>query len=123
MKIRIKGNSIRYRLTKSDIKNLEREGHLDEKTVFPNGAIFFYCLHHHNAIDEMEADFSDNCITIYIPDHILAQWTGTNIVGFEHSMELQNGEKLNLLIEKDFACIDHTTEDQSDMYVNPNVVC
>ena len=28
-----------------------------------------------------------------------------------------------LLIEKDFVCLDHTLEDQSDNYANPNKVC
>lgn len=31
--------------------------------------------------------------------------------------------KVNLLIEKDFVCIDNTTEDQSDNYPNPSLNC
>jgi len=27
------------------------------------------------------------------------------------------------LLEKDFVCLDHTTEDQSDNYENPNTTC
>jgi len=27
------------------------------------------------------------------------------------------------LVEKDFQCLDHTLEDQSDMYHNPNKTC
>ena len=33
------------------------------------------------------------------------------------------GKDLFLLIEKDFVCLDHTFEDQSDNYPNPNKLC
>jgi hypothetical protein len=123
MKIRIKGNSIRYRVNKTDIDNFLREGHLEDRTVFPNGTTFFYCLQQRSGIENMQADYSDHCVTIYVPDAQAAQWTGTEIVGFGHTVELENGNRLFLLIEKDFACLEHTTEDQSDNYPNPNKVC
>jgi hypothetical protein len=35
-------------------------------------------------------------------------------------MELEGTEeKLHLLVEKDFTCLDNVTEDQSDNYPNP----
>jgi hypothetical protein len=39
MKIRIKGNSLRYRLTKSDVAQLAEEGHLQEEVDFEPAAI------------------------------------------------------------------------------------
>jgi hypothetical protein len=36
---------------------------------------------------------------------------------------LEDGTLLTLLIEKDFACLDHVDEDQSDNYPNPNKTC
>ena len=44
MKIRIKGNSIRYRLSKTDISNFEKDGFIEEKTVFVNGNALIYRL-------------------------------------------------------------------------------
>lgn len=123
MKIRIKGNSIRFRLTRTDMTNFEKEGFLEERTEFPNGTIFYYVLQHTTETEAMNADYSDNTITIQVPDHIAAQWTGTEIVGFSHEITLPTGRILGLLIEKDFACLDHSKEDQSDMYVNPNREC
>jgi hypothetical protein len=38
-------------------------------------------------------------------------------------MPLGNGQSLKLLLEKDFVCLDHTDEDQSDNYPNPNKTC
>lgn len=120
MKIRIKGNSIRFRLTRTDIANFEKEGFLEERTEFPNGSVFYYVLQQSAETGVIKADYSDNTIVMQVPDHMAAQWTGTDIVGFDHELVLQNGRMLSLLIEKDFECLDHREEDQSDMYVNPN---
>jgi hypothetical protein len=123
MKIRIKGNSIRFRLTKKDVTRFATEGWVEEKTVFPGGINFRYVLSREDGITEMNTRFSHNCISILVPASIAEEWTSTEIVGFDNNVELENGDKLFLLIEKDFACLDHTTEDQSDMYPNPNKTC
>ena len=99
------------------------EGSVEERTEFPGGKDFPYVLKKEEGITEMDTLFSDNCISILVPGRIAEQWTKTDVVGFDNHLDLENGEKLFLLIEKDFACIDHTTEDQSDMYPNPNKTC
>ncbi|MFT6938435.1 MAG: hypothetical protein ACJA1N_002742, partial [Saprospiraceae bacterium] len=43
MKIRIKGNSIRYRLTKTEVEVFSREGYYSEETTF-NGNTLVYAL-------------------------------------------------------------------------------
>lgn len=123
MKIRIKGNSIRYRLTKSEIENFGRLGWLEEKTEFMEDPPFRYRLERKTGIDNMDASFSGNRICIYIPEKIAKEWTTTEIVGFDHKLKLGKDKELFLLIEKDFVCLDHTFEDQSDNYENPNKAC
>jgi hypothetical protein len=123
MKIRIKGNSIRYRLTKTEIDNFGKNGWLEERTEFPNGPSFQYRLERKAGIETLEADFSDNRICVYVPGTIAAEWTTTNIVGYDYKVNIGEGKELFLLIEKDFVCLDHTFEDQSDNYPNPNNPC
>ena len=41
MKIRIKGNSLRYRLTKTDVERFSSDGYLQEQTVFGNGMLTY----------------------------------------------------------------------------------
>lgn len=123
MKIRIKGNSIRYRLTKTEIDNFGKLGFLEEKTEFLNGPAFYYRLEKKDDIENMEASFSGNRICIFIPGPIAKEWTTTDVVGFDHEMKIGEGKELFLLVEKDFVCIDHTFEDQSDNFPNPNKVC
>jgi len=123
MKIRIKGNSIRYRLTKTEIDNFEKDGWLEEKTEFKNGPSFYYRLERKPGIENMEASFSGNKICIFVPEKIASDWTTTDAVGFDTKMKIGEGKELFLLIEKDFVCLDHTLEDQSDNFPNPNKAC
>ena len=123
MKIRIKGNSIRYRLSKTEIDKFGRDGLLEEKTDFLNGPSFFYRLQKKKGIVALEASFSENRISIFVPEEIANEWTGTTIVWFDTTMNIGDEKTLFILIEKDFVCLDHTFEDQSDNYPNPNKIC
>ncbi len=112
MKIRIKGNSLRYRLTRPDISALAVDGSLCEQTDFIGKSLIYALTTTQN--DAMTAEFIDNTITLYLPKIMLDKLVNTEIVGFNGS----NG-KLILLVEKDFTCLDNVAEDQSDNYPNP----
>src|SRR6185436_16444744 len=118
MKIRIKGNSLRFRLTRPEVDFFGKEGYLEEKINF-GGTTLTYALENKAGIVGLSADFSDNKITMFIPEDWSKKWTTTEKVGYESEMEVGNGKKLFLLLEKDFKCLDNTTEDQSDNYENP----
>ena len=122
MKIRIKGNTVRYRLTKSDIATLVDTGNLEDKTEFI-GSTLVYSIK--TAVDEsLSADFLNNTITLNVPSELLTNWADTSQVSLESNMPLANGSKLYLLLEKDFKCIDgDVSEDQSDFFENPNLNC
>jgi hypothetical protein len=120
MKIRIKGNSIRYRLTKTEIDNFGKIGYLEERTEFPDGNFFHYRLEKKSGIENLEASFANNRICIYVPGKIADNWTTTDIVGYDYKMIMGNRKELLLSVEKDFMCLDHPFEDQRDNYPNPN---
>jgi hypothetical protein len=122
MKIRIHGNSIRYRLSKTDISNFGIAGFVEEKTEFANGVTFHYRLEKKKNIENPEASFSGNRISIFVPEKLVAGWTTNDSVGFENSIEIGEGKSLLLLIEKDFVCLDPALEDQSDNYPNPKAI-
>jgi hypothetical protein len=112
MKIRIKGNSLRYRLTKSDVYRLAQEGYLEDQTDF-GGRALIYVIQKTNG-KELSAFFNDNVICLQIPGKMINELDSTDRVGFE-GME----GNLHLLVEKDFTCLDDVDEDQSDNYPNP----
>ena len=112
MKIRIKGNSLRYRLTRSDISALAKDGSLNEQTDFIGKSLIYSLTTTQK--DVLTAEFIDNTITLYLPEIMLDKLVNTETVGFNN-----NTGKLILLVEKDFTCLDNVAEDQSDNYPNP----
>lgn len=112
MKIRIKGNSLRYRLTKSDMYRLANEGYLEDKTDF-GGRELVYVIQKTNS-KSLSAFFNDNVICLQMPGQIITELDTTDKIGFEG----KEGN-LQLLVEKDFTCLDEVDEDQSDNYPNP----
>lgn len=112
MKIRIKGNSLRYRLTQGDMYRLSHEGYLEERTNFGRRE-FVYVIQKTNE-NKLSAFFDDNVICLQVPGNMIEELNKTDKVGFEGKQGV-----LLLLVEKDFTCLDNADEDQSDNYPNP----
>ncbi len=116
MKIRIKGNSIRYRLSKTDVERFLKLGYLEEEVDFGDKKLLYALKKHDDTV--LKASFEQNTIIIYMPGAMAAQWGEPDKVGFDGVYN-----KLSLLIEKDFQCLDNVIEDQSDNYPNPALAC
>jgi hypothetical protein len=122
MKIRIRSNSVRIRLSKTEVDLFAKDGYVEERTEFINSTLV-YAVKSSDG-NTLSADFVNGNITLYVPANTLQQWASTDLVGLDYNMPLPNGSHLYLLIEKDFKCIDAAaTEDQSDMYENPLKAC
>jgi hypothetical protein len=111
MKLRIKGSSIRYRLTQSDVETA-KEGYLEDQVNFA-GAPLIYALQITEG-QELTCSYIDNKITLNVPRTAIESFADTDVVGYDN----QDGA-VYLLIEKDFTCLDEVDEDQSDNYPNP----
>ena len=122
MKIRIKGNSVRFRLTQSEVKQLSETGSVQEISEFGTQT-FQYRVQLMKGIQNLQASYIQNEIMLSIPESDGKDWFQKETVGFEHEMPLSEGKKLHLLVEKDFACLENTAEDQSDNYPNPKLQC
>jgi hypothetical protein len=122
MKLRIKGNSIRIRLSKTEVEDLVSGSLLGDSTSFGHNR-FGYAVQPVNDGDSLTARYENNVITLFVPKALLKDWSTNSVVGFEAMMPLDNSGYLHLLLEKDFKCIDETIEDQSDFYENPAKTC
>lgn len=118
MKIRIQGNSIRYRLTRSEVTALQAKGFFEEQTSF-NGKNFVYRVMAKQGITTLEAEFQNDTISLFLPKVESEKWPNSDLVGYKADMILENGNILHLILEKDFVCLDERIEDQSDNYPNP----
>jgi len=116
MKIRIKGNSVRYRLTQSEVARLGAEGFLEEKVDFAGKKLIYSIITaKHN---KLSVEFTGNMIALHMSKVMIEELCNTDKVGFGDT-----SGHVSLLVEKDFVCIDKVEEDQSDNYPNPNLAC
>ncbi|MBT8284139.1 MAG: hypothetical protein HKO75_02055 [Flavobacteriaceae bacterium] len=119
MKIRIKGNSVRFRLTKSEVEELCLAGYIKETTHFPENT-FSYAVKK-SSRKEIHASFEEGIITLHVDADKLNGWDANEEVGFEVLQQIDPETSLHLLLEKDFVCLDQRLEDQSDNYPNPKM--
>jgi len=122
MKIRIQRNSIRFRLSKTEVEKLCSEGYIEEGTFFGDNS-FTYAVRSHSFHSELSATFENGRITVFVPGKLLVNWPENSVIGFDAKMPVSENETLYLLLEKDFKCMDNTSEDQSDHYDNPKESC
>ena len=122
MKLRIKGDSIRFRLSKSELTAFGIVNFVKDKIHFADSELE-YSISTSDSNAEISASFQSNLITVNVPTQLALNWVNTEIVGLQFEQTLSNGNKLFILIEKDFVCLDNTFDDQSDNFPNPNIVC
>ena len=112
MKLRIKNNSLRYRLTRTDIDRLAKEGYLEDQiNLLGNPLVYAIQL---TDGEVLTSSYIHHKITMSMSHLMVAELIDTDRVGFEHT----DGQ-VHLLVEKDFVCLDEVEEDQSDNYPNP----
>ena len=121
MKIRIRDNSLRLRLTRGEVDAIRDNGVVTSTTGFPGGRQFSYSLESSPASVNPAAFYSDNEIRIRLPETQVLAWTTTEQVSIEGEQVLDDGEKLSILVEKDFTCLEpRPGEDESDMFPHPD---
>jgi hypothetical protein len=106
MKIRIKGNSIRYRLTKFDLANLLQYGLLSEETEFL-GTKLIYSIQLTND-DRITTEFREHVITLQLPTSKAVRLSTCDETGFSD----QSGP-VHIMVINDF-CEEDTVEEIAD---------
>jgi hypothetical protein len=122
MKLRIKGNSMRVRVSRSEVTRLLAGDCLEETIFFApeTSAKFTYALRQEASLSRPAVHHTENRVVILIPADEAIAWGATDQVGISEDIGLGSLGSLGLLIEKDFACLDRSDEDNEDAFPNPN---
>ncbi len=121
MKIRIKGNSVRLRLTQTEVQTFADTGRVEEKTHFAPAKIFTYRLKVGTQSD-IAADFSEDTITVFVPKAAAKNWAKSEAISLSHTVAAADGNDLRILVEKDFSClVKREGEDDADAFPHPKV--
>lgn len=121
MKIRIRDNTLRLRLTQSEVIQLAQSGKVCCTTDFGEGMMFTYQICKNDSITEIKADFKNAVVTVSVPGEKTMHWASSEQVSLLANQNNQSASPLRVQIEKDFAClIVREGEDDSDAFPNPN---
>lgn len=118
MKLRIKGNTLRLRLTQSEVGEFVATGRFAETVgLAPDELVY--------SIEKSDSDtvlgqFADGKLTVFVPVSIADEWAEGELIGFEAKQPIDDENELHIIIEKDFACLTpRDGEDTADHYPHP----
>ncbi|MYF69447.1 MAG: hypothetical protein F4181_05475 [Proteobacteria bacterium] len=119
MKLRILGNSVRLRVSQAEMAQIRSKGVVRQHVAFGPGRRLSYELCT-VAGDRVGASFDEECIRITLPLAVVERWQAPDEVSIRGEQELPGGERLKILVEKDFQClVPREDEDQSGLFPNP----
>jgi hypothetical protein len=120
MKLRMQSNSIRLRLKQREVDQLAGTGRLEESVSFGEGEDGFrYVLEASSLATKVRARLKAQGIFVEVPAEEVARWASGNDVGIEFFQGTDGSDELQILIEKDFACLNGTDEQNADTFPNP----
>ena len=120
MKLRIRDNSIRLRLSQSEVDSLSSDGLIGSAVMFAGGSRLGYCLESSPACVDPVAHFESSELKVRLPESAVQHWATSDEVSIEAEQGLDEGGYLKILVEKDFACLaPRAGEDESDMFPHP----
>jgi hypothetical protein len=127
MKLRIKGNSMRLRVSRSEVARL-LDGERVEETIHFSAApdsCLTYGLQSAPQPAAIRIEWKPRNVTVLISDERMRFWGRDAEVGVYEYLDLGHSCSLEVTIEKDFACLDRSDEENNDTFANPNakVVC
>ncbi|MGA7157822.1 MAG: hypothetical protein WBY53_13290 [Acidobacteriaceae bacterium] len=120
MKLRLKSNTVRFRTTRSEVARLVELGHLEETIQFnaEEAGTFAFAIALENDIACVGVRYARSTITLMVPAATAKSWADSDAVGIYATVEGQSGP-LELILEKDFACLDRSDAENEDTFPNP----
>lgn len=114
MKLRIQGNSLRLRLTRSEVAALDRNGAVEESAQFAAGNRLTYRIGTLAGSGGMQAELTGGTVAVHVPAGAVAAWAASDEVGL-------NGRDgpLRIAIEKDFRCLTRAGAEEPDAFPHP----
>jgi hypothetical protein len=123
MKLRISGNSIRLRLLRSELSTFMETGRIEETVHLglADDALLRYGLEHESGLATVEVRHRQAEITINVPTQLAASWASSEQIGIYSVVDLGRHGSLDIIVEKDFACLDLSDAENQDTFPNPQI--
>ena len=122
MKLRIKGDSLRLRVSRSELDRFLRGERIEDTIHFSSEpeAKLTYSLENAVYGASTGVRYSIGHVTVLLSKDHARTWSDNNQVGIYTSVGIGSENSLELVIEKDYACLDRSDEDNTDTFENPH---
>jgi hypothetical protein len=122
MKIRIKGDSLRLRVSRSEVERLLSGRRVAETIHFgtDEGAKLTYSLETANQSSPVSIRYEPQRVTVSLSEAQAVRWGRELEVGVYSTLILNSSISLEVIIEKDFACLDRSEKENEDTFTNPH---
>jgi len=119
MKLRIRGNTVRLRVSKAELAKIAASGAAEDAIRFAGNAGLRYGIEVKPA-GGVAAMFSGDALRVLLPKASVDAWLKPEEVSIEGEQAIGNGEVLRILVEKDYTCLaPRSGEDDADLFTNP----
>ncbi len=119
MKLRIKGDSIRIRLSQGELASFASSGTVEDRIRFGAQHALVYRLTRDPRASQLSARFEEGTIQVGVPEAEARRWCETNDVTLTGTQN-REGVDLRIVVEKDFACLaPREGEDEADNFPHP----
>lgn len=119
MKLRIQGNSLRLRLSQSEVAQFSKTGFVEDSIQFAPGASLSYTIETASGLPAPLATFQDHWVRVQVPTAAAQDWYTSDRVAISADQPIDEEKTLSVLIEKDFQCLHAGDERDPDAYPNP----
>lgn len=126
MKLRIRANTLRLRLSRGEVNELAERGEVREAIAFGAAAAerLGYAIVTSEEATGTSARLTGGSVEVLVPRALAREWAASETVGFETEQAIGEGLSLHILVEKDFACLTpRKGEDDTDAFPNPHETC
>ena len=117
MKLRIKGDTLRLRLTQTEVKELSTGKDVVSQTRLDPVSTFTVSLTAWN-LEVPSVELQDQTLQIQVPATHVGNWANSDDEGLEYRIENGSDSGLMLWVEKDFACLTPRA-DETDNFPHP----
>jgi uncharacterized protein DUF7009 len=121
MKLRIKGNSLRLRVSRSELARFLDGERIEETIHFnraPEGRLI-YALESSPQVAPVRVHYESQIIKIVLSEDQAGIWSAESEVGVYSTLDIGAAGSLDVIVEKDFSCLDRSDEENNDAFANP----
>ena len=107
---------------RSEVRDLLAGGRLEETIYFAadERSRMVYALECVSNANEVGVRFDPPEIIVTLPRRKARDWAESDQIGIYRNIRLSSDRSLEVIVEKDFACLDRSDSDSQDAFPNPH---